>query len=198
MHDFRIREPSLGESTHSVAGTVALLAPPSERAIPEPAQLIPKGAHGCRVMGHAVVLVVAQQHASQLSSSVPHRSVHATAKLQLEFIQFGLHLLAFGPAQHDELSLSALTAYVRKAQKIESLRLTFPASCPVFSHEATELDQARLFHVEFQMEPGKSFPHFLQELIGFGPVLESKDRIVGETDHYHRAFFCPLLPYACP
>ena len=66
--------------------------------------------------------------------------MHASAKFQLYLFKFCLHLLALGLAKHDELPSHGLVTYMRKAQKIESLRLAFPTSFAVLRRKASELN----------------------------------------------------------
>ena len=55
-------------------------------------------------------------------------------------------------------SVPVFSADVRKAQKIERLRLIFPSSRSIFFGEPPELNQTRFVWMEFQPEPRQSFP----------------------------------------
>ena len=118
MHDFRIWKPFLCDMVHSLPVAAALMAASLQNAMPQPENLIPEGLHSYYVTGHAIVLVMPHEHTSQPCSSFPHRGVHALAEFLLDLLELGTHLLAFGLAKHDELSVPGLAAYVREAKKV--------------------------------------------------------------------------------
>ena len=85
-----------------------------------------------------------------------------------------------------------------KPKKIERLGLPRTAPFTVLGSKAAEFHQARLFGVQFKMEPPESLPQFRQESLGILAVLESCRDVIGKAHDDHFTASMPLPPLADP
>ena len=85
------------------------------------------------------------------------------------------------------------------AKKVERLGLALAAPFAVLGSIAAEFHQARLFGVQFKMEPLESLPEFLQDSLGVLAVLESGYReVIGKAHDDHFTASMPLPPLMDP
>ena len=67
---------------------------------------------------------------------------------------------------------------MREAQKVEGLRLSFPAFLAIRCGEPTEFDEAGLFRVKRQRELGQALSQVMQESLGVSLMLKSHHEII--------------------
>ena len=83
---------------------------------------------------------------------------------------------------------------MREAQEREGFWLCLPTSFPISFGKLPELDQPRLFRMQFQTELRQTLPKFLQKPLGFRSVFEAHHQIVGVSDDNHVALGHFLAP----
>ena len=66
-----------------------------------------------------------------------------------------------------------LLTNVSETQKVKGLRFLLASLSPPFSGKAPEFNQARFVWMQFQSELTYTLLECRQELLGFGPVLET-------------------------
>jgi hypothetical protein len=111
-----------------------------------------------------------------------NRIVHAGANLLLKFQQLGSHPLADGFAFQSKTPVPVFSADMRKSQKVERFRFSFPSLFPVLFGKTPELYPARLFWVQFQPELSQPLPKCIQETICVCPVLKTEYIVVRVAD----------------
>jgi hypothetical protein len=85
---------------------------------------------------------------------------------------------------------------VRKAKKIERLRLPIATTLSFSGRKSAKFDQACFVRVQFEVELSKPLFQFFQESLGISTVLESAHEIIREPhDDYITA--CLRLPPLC-
>src|SRR5258708_37845104 len=115
-----------------------------------------------QVTGNSVVLVVARGHLPEPSTHGRNRLVAAAFQLRLNGLELGHHPLLRRFAPYDERSIfPALPTVVREAQKREGLRFSLSPLLSVSGGEPAELDQPRLFPMQFPAELRQALPEFL-------------------------------------
>ena len=77
--------------------------------------------------------------------------MHTSPQLDLHLLQLSLHAFANRLPKHQKPSPFRLPANMLEAEKIEGLRLTQTSALSVRRRVASELEQARLFRVQFQL-----------------------------------------------
>ena len=115
-----------------------------------------------------------------LSSSSLHRFVvlvPAHAKLLLDLLQLGHQAFSSRLPPDTEVALPVLAAIMRKPQKIEGLRFSFPPPPPTSLGPTAELDQSRLVHVQFQSELRQSIGQLLTESLSVVPILQFQSEL---------------------
>src|SRR5439155_17844992 len=122
-------------------GDAVALTAPSQRAIPDLADGIPKRLQGRAVQGHPVVAEVSCHDRAQVGALFWDGIVQASPKLGLDLPELRLPPLAHRLPKHRELPCPGLRATVREAQEVEGLRPAPAALTPVRFGEATEFDQ---------------------------------------------------------
>ena len=153
MTDSRHRQPASDETPHAIPKNAAVLAPPRQRAMPIPADSESKKRQRRLVQGHSVVADVSTDHRPQPLALFGDGCVHSSLKFSFHLIQFRLQPFADRPPQHREPSIAPLLrADMRKAEKVERLRLPFSAPLPLVDRKWTELQQARFLGVQLQVE----------------------------------------------
>ena len=111
-------------------------------------------------------------------------------------MQLRSHSFLGGAPDEPKLPLPRLAAYVRKAEKFEGFRLSFPEPTTIPGRKPAEADEARLFGVQLK-------PELLETILEVGTkancvtlVLKPHHEIVGETDNNHFTdsdVFSPVL-----
>ena len=144
MTDGRQRQPAVDEAPHTIPEDVAVLAAPRQRAMPQSSHLEPKDPQRVLVSGHSVVADVSTHHRLQPLALFGDGFVHPSLKCGFHLIQFRLQPLAYRLPHHRKPSITFLLhADMRKAKKVERLRLPFSAPLQVVDRERTKLQQAR-------------------------------------------------------
>src|SRR6266576_1012579 len=187
MTDSRQWQPAVNETPHTIPQDAAVLASPRQRAMPEPPYLEPKDPQRRCVHGHPVVPDVSTHDRLQPSTLLKDGYVHAPPKLGFHLVQLRLQPFAYRLPQHREHSVaSLLCANVRKAEKVERLRLPFSSLLPVLDRKRTKFQKSRLLGMQLQMELPHSLGEFHPKLIGLRLRLKSQRDIIREThdDHF--------------
>jgi hypothetical protein len=104
--------------------------------------------------------------------------VHSSLELGFHLIQLRLHPFPNRLPQHREPSIALLLhADMRKAEKVERLRLPFSTPLPLVDRKRTELQQSRFLGMQLQVEFLHSFREFRPELIGIRLAVKSNHDI---------------------
>src|SRR5207248_5430135 len=160
MTDSRQWQPAVNETPHTIPQDAPVLASPRQRAMPEPPYLEPKDPQRRCVHGHPVVPDVSTHDRLQPATLFRDGNVHAPPKLGFHLVQLRLQPFAYRLPQHREHSVaSLLRANVRKAEKVERLRLPFSSLLLVLDRKRTKFQKSRLLGLQLQME----LPHSLGE-----------------------------------
>ncbi len=199
MTDRRQRQPASNEAPHAVPKDAAVLAPPRQRAMPKPTDSEPKNRQRRLVHGHSVVSKVSTHHRLQPLALFGDGFVHPSLKLGFHLIQLRLHPFAYRLPQHRKPSIAPfLYADVRKAQEVEGLRFPFSTPLPLVDRMRTELQQSRLYGMQFQVELLHAFHELRPELFGIRLAVKSNHDVVRKTHHDHIAVRPLLTPRLDP
>jgi hypothetical protein len=199
MTDARQRQPASEEAPHAIPEDAAVLAAPRQHAMPEPAHLESEKPQRRCVHGHSVIPDVSTHHRLQPLALFGDGLVHTTLKFGFHLIQLRLQPFAYRLPQHREPSITPfLYADVRKAKKVERLRLPFSTLLPVVDRERTKLQQARFLGMQFQLELLHSFRKFCPKLIGIRFAVESNHDVIRESHHDDIAVRALLTPHLDP
>src|SRR5260370_4103772 len=150
MTDDRRRQQASDEAPHAIPKDAAVLAAPRQRAMPEPPHLEAEKPQRRCVHGHSVIPDVSTHHRLQPLALFRDGFVHTSLKFGFHLIQLRLQPFAYRLPQHREPSITPfLYADVRKAKKVERLRLPFSTPLSVVGRERTKLQQARFLAMQF-------------------------------------------------
>src|SRR5580693_1577209 len=148
MTDSRQRQPASDETPHAIPKNAAVLAPPRQRAMPRPADSESKQRQRRLVHGHSVVAKVSTHNRPQPLALLGDGFVHASPKLGFHLIQLRLQPFPYRLPQHRVPSIAPLLyADMRKAEKVERLRLPFSTPLPLVDRIVTHLEPSRLLSV---------------------------------------------------
>jgi hypothetical protein len=86
----------------------------------------------------------------------------------------------------------------RTAEKVERLRATETALCPLLDGKPPEADQTRLLGVEREPEPGQALLQVASETLGVGLMLKPQHEIIGIPHDDHLAAGVPRPPLLDP
>src|SRR5216684_608592 len=199
MEDGRQRQPASHKAQHAIPKNAAVLAAPRQRAVPEPPYLESKEPQCRGVHGHSVISDVSTHHRLQPLAQLRNGFVHASLKLGFHLVQLRLQPFAYRLPQHRKPSIAPLLyADMRKAEKVERLRLPFSTPLSLVDRERTELQQARFLGMQFQVELPHSFRKFCPELIGIRFAVKSDHDVVRKSHHDHIAVRALLTPCLDP
>ena len=139
MTDRRERQPASDETPHAIPEDAAVLTPPRQQAMPIPADSEPKKRQPRLVHEHSVVSKVSTHNRPQPHALFGDGLVHSSLKLGFHLIQLRLQPFPYRPPhrlpQHREPSIAPfLQADMRKAGKVERLRLSFTTPLPLIDH----------------------------------------------------------------
>src|ERR1700740_2888267 len=94
-------------------------------------------------------------------------------------LQLRHHSLLCPFTSHDETAVApALPTVVREAQEREGFRLSLSPPFPRSFGMLPELDQPRLFRMQFQTELCQTLPKHCEETLSFRPAFETHYKIV--------------------
>jgi hypothetical protein len=162
MTDRRQRQPASDETPHAVPENAAVLATPRQRAMPKPADSEPKNRQRRLVHGHSVVAEVSTYNRPQPLALLGDGFVHSSPKLGFHLVQLRLQPFPYRLPQHREPSIAPLLyADMRKAEKVERLRLPFSTPLPLVDRIGTELEKSRFEPVhrrDLPAKPGAAIP----------------------------------------
>ena len=105
--------------------------------------------------------------------------MHTSPQFGLDPQQRGLHALANRVPKHQKPPFLGLPADMLEAKEVKGLRLAQTSALSVRRRVASELEQSRLFRVQFQLELLHSFFQFRPEHFGLAFELESNHDVVG-------------------
>src|ERR1700730_14790355 len=184
MTDRRQRQPASDEAPHAIPKDAAVLAPPRQRALPKPADSESKNRQRRLVHGHSVVSKVSTHNHPQPLALFGNGFVHASLKLGFHLIQLRLQPFPYRLPQHREPSIAPLLhADVRKAEKVERLRLSFTTQPPLIDRMRTELQKSRFLGMQLQVELLHAFREFRPELIAIRLAVKSNHDVVRKAHH---------------
>ena len=126
--------------------------------MPQSSDRITKAIEHSAVARDAVITEVSAQDRCQPLADFAHAVVHALPQFLFEQTEFRTHPLGHRPPKNHEASGSGLIAYMREAQKVESLGLAVATPLSPFGRIAPELDHPRLVGMQFQVELAESLP----------------------------------------
>jgi hypothetical protein len=173
MTDASGRQPVLDQSAHPVPVYAAILTPPRERAMPEPADLEPKRVQRRAVGRHPVVPDVSTHNRPQPLAHFRDGVVHASFEFGFHLAQLRLQPFTNRLPQNREPSIAPLlSADVREAEEVEGFRFPFSTLLPVLGRERSELQKPRFLGMQFQAELPHSRPQFCPEPDGIRFSLE--------------------------
>ena len=152
------RKPPLGNRDHPLPRHPTLLAATTQNVPPHAKHPFPEHAEAVQIPGYCVVVEAALHNCTEPFAGDRRSVVHACAELLPNLLQLCSHTLADRQALYAKKSVPVFSADVRKAQKIERLRLIFPSSRSIFFGEPPELNQTRFVWMKFQPELRQSFP----------------------------------------
>src|SRR6266480_2731952 len=187
MTDTSRRQPAGDQAPHTIPEDTTILAAPRQRAMPKPSHLKPKDTQCRSIHGHSVILDVSTNHRLQPLALFGNGIMHAPLEFRFHLVQLRLQPFAYRLPQHREHSVaSLLRANVRKAEKVERLRLPFSSLLLVLDRKRTKFQKSRLLGMQLQMELPHSLGEFRPKLIGLRLCLKSQHDIIREThdDHF--------------
>src|SRR5262249_36497794 len=167
-----------------------------EPQMPAANHLVAKRMDRETVERHSKVIDVTLNDRMHVTALVWNRVMPSSPKLLTNGLQLLQHPLAHCFPNHRELSLPGLSTTMREPKKVECLRLPLTASLRILHGKTPELDQPRLLGVQLQSELGESPTEFFLKPLGFLPMLEPHNEVIGEThdkDITVRLLCSPLL-----
>ena len=179
MADMGRRQPAADEPLHSFPQNATVLASSAQRSMPEVAHGETKVSQSMSVARYSEVTEMPTHHGLQPLANFRNRVMHAPPQLDFHLLQLGLHAFANRLPKHQKPSLFRLPADVLEAEKIEGLRPAQSEALSVRRRVASELEESRLFRVQFQLEFRHAFGEFFPELFSFRLELESNHDVVG-------------------
>src|ERR1700680_308677 len=184
MTDRRHRQPASDDAPHAIPEDAAVLAPPRQRAMPKPANSESKSSQRRLVHGHSVISTVSTHNRPQPLALFGDGFVHSSLKLVFHLIQLRLQPFPYRLPQSREPSIAPLLhADMRKAKKVERLRLPFTAPLPLIDRIRTKLQKSRLLGMQLQVELLHAFRELRPELLGIRLAVKSDHDVVRKTHH---------------
>src|SRR5438132_1523997 len=166
----------------------SVLAAPRQRAMPEPADLEPKGGQRHAVGRHAVIADGSTYDRSEPFAHFRDRFMHAPFELGFDLAQLRLQSFADRLPQHRKPSVTPLLSTdMSKAEEVERFRLPLSALLSVFGRARSELQQTRFLRMQFQAELSHSLDQFCPEPCGVRFQLEPNHDIVCKPHDDHVA-----------
>ena len=158
---------AVDEAPHPVPKETAVLAAPRQGAVPESAHLEPEQVERWGVHGYSVVAEVSPDHQAQPLAHFWDGVVHASPELGFHLTQLRLQPLTNRLPQHGEASVAPLDRTdVRKAEKVERLRLPLSTLLPVGGRRGAELEEPRFLGMQLQAKPAQPLGKLLPEPLG--------------------------------
>jgi hypothetical protein len=145
--DTRCGEPEVCEGVHPLPGQPVPLTPSAERPTPGASDRLATHRKQTAIARHPVITVVPKQHTSQPSSLLWDGPVHTLPQGGFDLLQFLAQPLGNRLPPHRKLALPRLTAYMREAEEVKSLRLALTTPLSPVGRIASTLDQSRLLRV---------------------------------------------------
>jgi hypothetical protein len=160
---------------------------------------MPKGTKLFQVARDSMVLVVTLNDPFQPFTDLRCRLVHPAGQFCFQTAQLRHHPLRRRFAPYDETAVAPpLPTVMREAEERKGLRLSLTALFPNSFGMLPELDQPRLFGMQFQAELRQPFPKLSEKTFGFRPAFEAHHEIVGIADDNHLAHCHFLAPSFYP
>src|SRR5262249_4394931 len=124
-------QPPLDEPAHPLPGDVPCVTAPCQRAVPEPAHLVPEHAYRRAVHGHPVIADVPTDDLTQPCTHYGDRIVQAPPQLGFYLAELRLQPRPDRLPHHRESSALLLPADMREAEEVERLRLPLAGAPPL-------------------------------------------------------------------
>ena len=133
-------------------------------------------AHPPRRSGHGIVVEPAVIDSSQPHSDFPDVVVPAFVKNLIDTRKGPVDPFGDRFTTKPKASSPSLRAVVRKAQKVECLRLAHPALAAAHHREPAKLHEAGLVLVEAETETGQPFPDQTDDPPAANSVFKERDQ----------------------
>jgi hypothetical protein len=160
---------------------------------------MPKGTKLIQIARDSMVLVVALNDLCQPFTDLRYRLVLPADQFRFQTTQLRHHPLARRFAPYNETAVAPpLPAVMREAEERKGLRLSLTPLFPNSFGMLPELDQPRLFGMQFQAERSQPFPKLSEKTFGFRPAFEADHKIVGIADDNYFAHRHSLAPSFYP
>ena len=157
-------QPALGKPLHPLPGGPALLAAPTQGAIPVPDETVAEQDQRSPVHRNTVIPHVPHEDRAQPLSHRRDRVVQALPEFHLQLLELRLQPLTHRLAQHREAPVAPLLpADMREAEEAKCLWLPLTPALPIPGRERTEFDEPGLVGMQFQSKLGKSLPKVGEE-----------------------------------
>ena len=151
------RQPATDQPFHSLPLDATMLASSAQGMMPEVAHGETKVSHGMTVTRYSEITEMPAHNGLQPRANFRNRVMHSPSQLDLNVQQLRLHSFANRLPKHQKPSSLRLPADMLEAEKIEGLRLAQTSTLSVGRRMASELEEPRLFRVQFQLELLHSF-----------------------------------------
>ena len=162
MADMGRWQPAADQPLHSFPQNATFLAPSSQDVVPEVAHGETKVSQSMSVARYSEVTEMPTHNGLQPLANFRNRVMHASPQLDFHLLQLSLHAFANRLPKHQIPPLLRLPADVLEAEKIEGLRLAQSKALSVRRRMASELEESRLFRVQFQLEFRHAFASSFQ------------------------------------
>jgi hypothetical protein len=171
-------EPPTGMETHLVPIQSFLMTPPAQAAVPSSKDLPVEVLHRSQVSRNGMIAVVSPENRTQPCALHLDRLVATDFHFLTQRLEFGDLPLCHRAPEHTETPVLGPPTDVREAEEGEGLGFPLPSLPTTFSGIPTELDQPRLFAVEFQGEFSQPFLESGEEPHGVFLKLEARHEVV--------------------
>ena len=114
-------------------------------------------------------------------------------ELYLQLHKFGPNPLANAMSENRKFTVRGLCAYMRKTEKIGSLRFPLALAFTLPDSKPTELDQPRFVLMQLQVKFQKALPKISQEPFSVLAVLKAYHKVIAKPDDDNLTFgmLCP-------
>lgn len=157
------------------------LAPPSKGAEPGAMDFTVEAVQRVPVARERVVPIVPAKYTAEPRMLQRQRRVHTSSLFVTHGVQFAGDPSLVCPSLHDEASLSAWRAVMRKAEEGKRLGPPVIARLSSFGGKPAEFEKARFLFVEHQAERSKALPKVDHHLPRVRLVLEAHHEVAAHS-----------------